>query len=211
MIKRALVFDPSYKSTGVFVRLRPGDPLCGLTKVCEVGNAVYGFHSLGIQMYAKGFPFDVQYTVEIMHIFREFIERFPFEFDIIISEMPPPNGTYAAGLYSLDTALFIYLMELPGEFYGLYPNAVNQIVMLNVTDEERAEMRARKNPAAGPPKRIIKAVALRLLPEASGCRINHDEATAYLLYRIVGERFQDHKPIPKIFRIRSGQSDLMWG
>ena len=209
-MKRVLSLDPSYTRTGVAVRLNPDDDPGPLSKVYRTpSGTVWGFHSLSIQMYAKGFPFDVQYTLEFMDVFNRFVESFPFDFDVVISEMPPPSGSYSAGLYSLDTALFHEIMTWDAQFFALYPNAINAEIVESATKEERTEIR--ESSKRGPSKKIIRQVASRLIqPAGINPSWNHDEASAWMLFKIVADRMKDRKPTPKIFQIGRGQSDLLW-
>ncbi len=99
---------------------------------------------------------------------------------VCIAETPPPFGAFAAGLYGLDT--FILNRDYLGSRrYLIPPSAINGFFGVKK-----------------PKKSLISAFVMRQLG-AQAIRLNHDEASAYLLLYLWSLRMKGISNRPTIY------------
>lgn len=110
---RILALDPSYKNTGVVFM----DGTC--IRLFSVGEATPRKDFTHLYWAAM-------HTVkQIVHELK--LNTLDPRSIILVSEIPPHLGEFAAGLYMLDTLLLTYLMDYCREVYVLNPNFLPKI------------------------------------------------------------------------------------
>ncbi len=174
--------DPSFSRTGIYVREDQGFEYPEGLDYQKWGN--HKFMSIDSEAGYPSFPYLYTQAADIALTIHQIVrEVFP---DMFIMEYPPPNSQWSAGLSLLDGLILdtVVGVEVPNcKIYLIPPQAVNSY------------MGARK---------VAKSLIVKRVKEdyeITG-RLNHDKATAAMLYEVVKYRITDVKSKkPTIFEL----------
>lgn len=171
-----LSLDPSFTGMGVFASTDAEIP-SSFPKITP--NGKMGFAKLNVGETVRGGFEGVLYaTMKQEELLQKLIVDCTVT--VCISETPPPFGTFAAGLYALDTYL-LSKVYLGRKRYLIPPSAINGFFGIKK-----------------PRKSDISAYVMRQLGSQS-IRLNHDEASAYLLMLLWSMRMKGITSRPTIY------------
>lgn len=173
-----LSFDPSYRGMGVFIYSLDGHSLFDEAAVGKEFRVKHPHPNVWFatltctKVKSRSFP---GYLVEAEYAKSRIRRLLACVLDNsvrIISEIPPPNGRFSPALFLLDGLLISELLSDPRieRVFLVPPNAINSYFGRRSVDKSEIAAKA---------------------SEEVGVRLNHDEASAYFLYKIVRDKLED--------------------
>lgn len=180
-----IAFDPSFKRTGVHLRTGVDFPVKLDNYIRTQYHGVSGefidsFESLSCKTEGSSFFHIARDAKELVDGISKLGGFSLYNYDYVIMEYPPPVGQFSAGLYALDVSILNMFMHY------------KQKVLLISSGSVNSWMGARS---------VTKTEIVERVKAMIGLKLNHDEASAFILTTIGINAVTTGKSHQKVYAI----------